>query len=126
VLQPWDALPDWLKDSNRSVVDDIPDKHAALGHRLACPGDDLARAVDVRQVVVDNLELLAEQEHGRFTAERLTSGWSGGVRDPARFMSPDLKPWDELDEEAKLYDREVLQDVFAAMAEAGVRVVPAH
>ena len=126
VLQPWDALPDWLKDSNRSVVDDIPDKLAALGLRLACPGDDLARAVDVRQVVVDNLELLAEQEHGRFTAERLTSGWSGGVRDPARFMSPDLKPWDELDEEAKLYDREVLQDVFAAIAEAGVRVVPAH
>jgi hypothetical protein len=126
VLQPWDALSDWLKDSNRSVVDDIPDKLASLGLRLACPGDDLARAVDVQQVVVDNLDLLAEQEHGRFTAERLTSGWTGGVRDPARFMSPHLKPWDEIDEEARLYDREVLQDVFAAMVETGVRVVPAH
>jgi hypothetical protein len=41
-------------------------------------------------------------------------------------MSPHLKPWDDLDEEAKEYDREVLQDVFTAMSEAGVRVVPAH
>jgi hypothetical protein len=126
VLLPWDALSPWLRDSNRAVVDDIPDKLASLDLRLACPGEDVGRAVDVQQVVTDNLELLAEQEHGRFTAERLTGGWTGGVRDPARFMSPHLKPWQEIDEEAKEYDREVLQDVFAAMTEAGVRVVPAH
>jgi hypothetical protein len=61
-----------------------------------------------------------------FTAERLTSGWTGGVPDPARFMSPHLETWEEIDEEAKEYDREVLHDVFTAMTEAGVRVVPAH
>lgn len=126
VLQPWDALSDWLRDSNRALVDDIPDKLASLGLRLACPGEELGGAVDVLEVVKENLELLAEQEHGRFTAERLTSGWTGGVRDPARFMSPHLKPWEEIDEEAKEYDREVLHDVFTAMTEAGVRVVPAH
>ena len=128
VLRPWDALSPWLRDSNRAVVDDIPDKLASLDLRLARPGEfevDGA-AVDVLQVVKDNLTLLAEQEHGRFTAERLTSGWTGGVRDPARFMSPHLKPWDEIDEEAKEYDREVLQDLFTAMTETGVRVVPAH
>jgi TrkA-N domain/RyR domain len=126
VLLPWDALSPWLRDSNLAVVDNIPDKLASLDLRLACPGEDLDCAVDVRQVVADNLELLAEQEHGRFIAERLTSGWTGGVRDPARFMSPHLKPWDEIDEEAKEFDREVLEDVFAAMTDAGVRVVPAH
>lgn len=124
VLRPWGALSDWLRDSNRSVVDDIPDKLASLELQLA--GDEADAAVDVLKVVKDNIELLAEQEHGRFTAERLTSGWTGGVRDPARFMSPHLKPWDEIDEEAKEYDREVLEDVFTAMTEAGVRVVPAH
>ena len=126
MLQPWDALSDWLQDSNRAVVDDIPDKLASLGFRLACPGEDLDGGVDVLEVVEENLELLAEQEHGRFTAERLTSGWTGGVRDPARFMSPHLKPREEIDEEAKEYDREVLHDVFTAMTEAGVGVVPAH
>jgi hypothetical protein len=126
VLLPWDALSPWLRDSNRAVVDDIPDKLASLGLRLACPGEDLGHAVDMEAVVAENLELLAEQEHGRFTAERLAGGWAGGVRDPARFLSPYLEPWDEIDEEAKEYDREVLQDVFEAMTEAGVRVVPAH
>ncbi len=122
VLQPWEALSEWLRDSNRAVVDDIPDKLAALGLRLAHADED--GVVDVLKVVKDNLELLAEQEHGRFTAERLTSGWTGGVRDPARFMSPHLKPWEQIDEEAKEYDREVLQDVFTAMTEAEVGAVP--
>jgi len=126
VLQPWDALSDWLRNSNRALVDDIPDKLASLGLRLACPGEEPGGAVDVLEVVEENLELLAEQEHGRFNAERLTSGWTSGVRDPARFMSPHLKPWDKIDEEAKEYDREVLHDVFTAMTEAGVRVVPTH
>ena len=82
MLQSWDALSDWLQDSNRAVVDDIPDKLAWLGFRLACPGEYLDGGVDVLEVVEANLELLAEQEHGRFTAERLTSGWTGGVATP--------------------------------------------
>ncbi len=119
-LAPWDGLSAWLQDSNRAVVDDVPDKMASLGYRLV-PADTEG-ALGVRDVITGHRDLLAEQEHGRFTAERLTGGWAAGVRDPARFMSPHLVSWDKLDDEARVYDHEVVDDVLAAVAEAGIKV----
>lgn len=122
-LERWETLLPWLQESNRAVVRDVPNKLAALGLRLAAPGtpgavDELKGAVDA------NRELLAEQEHGRFTEERLTSGWTSGVRDPARFMSPHLKPWTALDEDARNADRGVLHDLFGALIGKGIGGVP--
>jgi hypothetical protein len=109
-LQPWSALSPWLQRSNLAVVDDIPTKLAAVGLRL----DESGRALPnpaLKRIMLEHTEQLAELEHGRYTAERLLSGWTSGVRDPARFLSPYLQPWTELDEEAKEYDREVVRDL---------------
>jgi hypothetical protein len=120
-LQPWPALSPWLQRSNLAVVDDIPAKLAAVGLRL---DDDPTAAADsaVAAVLRDHTELLAELEHGRYTAERLLMGWTNGVRDPARFLSPHLQPWTELDEEAKEYDREVVRDLPEVLARHGLAI----
>jgi hypothetical protein len=70
------------------------------------------------------MPVLAELEHGRFTAERLLSGWTGGIRDPARFMSPYLLPWPEVDEQAREWDRDVVADLPDVLTGQGVVVVP--
>jgi hypothetical protein len=120
-LAPWESLLPWLQESNRAVVRDVPNKLAAIGLRLAAPGTpglvDLAREVQI------HMGLLAEQEHGRFIEERLTSGWTSGVRDPARFMSPHLKPWAKLEEAVRDQDRGVLHDLFAALTSKGIGAV---
>jgi hypothetical protein len=118
-LQPWPALSPWLQRSNLAVVDDLPAKLAAVGLRL---DPDPAGGTDpaVAAVLLERAELLAELEHGRYTAERLLMGWTSGVRDPARFLSPHLQPWTELDEEAKEYDREVVRDLPEVLARHGL------
>ncbi len=121
-LEPWDRLSPWLRASNLALVHDVPNKLAVIGLRLAPAAAD--SAVDLSRAVDEHIALLAEQEHGRFTAERLTSGWTSGVRDPARFMTPHLKRWTALDREAKRYDREVVRDLMTALGEQGLAAVP--
>jgi len=125
-LQPWSALSPWLRRSNLAAVDDIPNKLAAAGLRLEA-AHSRAVAVDGADFAVlrQQEEQLAELEHGRFTAERLLSGWTSGVRDPARFLSPDLQPWSDLDEEAKERDREAIRDLPEILAQHGLVVRPA-
>ena len=62
-------------------------------------------------------------EHGRFTVERLLSGWTDGVRDPARFVFPHLLPWTVLDDEAE-FDQEVMRDVPLVIAMHGFGACP--
>ena len=122
-LQPWSALSPWLQRSNLAVVDDIPTKLAAVGLRL----DETAgtgTAAELDHLLQSRIELLAELEHGRYTAERLLAGWTSGVRDPARFLSPYLQPWAELSDEAKEYDRDAVRDLPAVLAAHGLGVRP--
>jgi voltage-gated potassium channel Kch len=122
-LRPWATLSRWLKESNRAVVDDIPAKLAVLDVELV---DRPVGPPDVRfvELVERNLDLLAELEHGRYTAERLLSGWTRGVRDPARFISPHLVPWQHLSTEAKEYDRELMVHLPEVLAKQGLGVRP--
>lgn len=121
-LQPWSALSPWLQRSNLAVVDDIPTKLAVVGLRLDETGT--GTAAELAHLLQSRIELLAELEHGRYTAERLLAGWTSGVRDPARFLSPYLQPWTELSDEAKEYDREAVRDLPPVLAAHGLGVRP--
>ena len=114
-LRSWSVLSPWLKRSNYAVVDDIPTKLTVLGLELEPRPRGPVDPVFV-ELMASNVDLLAELEHGRFTAERLLSGWTREVRDPARFVSPHLVPWPQLSEEAKAYDREVMLDLPPVLA----------
>ena len=47
------------------------------------------------------------------------TGWQSGDRHLLRRVSPHLRPWDELSEDARQYDREAVRTIDAALAAAG-------
>jgi RyR domain len=111
-LAPWDHLLPALQRSNLDQAGDIPNKLAVIGKRLDRSGAPLR--LDDEQI-----ELLAEIEHGRWNLERLRGGWQLGERAVTRLVTSYLKPWTELDEEAKDFDREAVRNIAPALAEAG-------
>jgi TrkA-N domain/RyR domain len=117
-LAPWEQLLPALQRSNLAQAGDIPNKLAAIGKRLAEPHE----AGEPLELSDTQVELLAEIEHGRWNLERLRGGWQLGVRDVSRLLSSYLKPWGELDEEAKGFDREAVRNIAPALADAGWQV----
>ncbi|HEY6423583.1 MAG TPA: NAD-binding protein [Pseudonocardiaceae bacterium] len=122
-LSPWSELSVWLRASNLAVVDDIPNKLAVVGLQL-CQFADGGRPWPPGWPENSDLQLLAEMEHGRFTVERLMSGWAHGSRDPGRFLSPYLRPWADLDDATKQYDCEVIRDLPDVLTEVGLGHAP--
>jgi hypothetical protein len=117
-LAPWDRLPAALKESDFAQVDDIPNKLAIVGKRLAKGGRTLA-------LTEDQIERLAEVEHGRYNVERLMAGWRLGDRHIRRLTSPHLKPWHDLTYEIQEYDREAVRNIGTALEDQGWGVADA-
>jgi hypothetical protein len=112
-LAPWERLLPTLQRSNLRVVDDIPNKLHVIGKRLVKGGSRLVLAGD-------EIELLAEMEHGRFNYERLSAGWEfGRARHVSRLISPYLTPWSELEESVKQWDRDAVGAIDCALSKAG-------
>jgi hypothetical protein len=116
-LAPWDQLLGLLKDSNRAAADDIPSKLALVGKRLVRGGP----AWDPSD---EEVEMLAEAEHGRWNVERLGAGWELGERQVVRAATPDLLAWSELSDEKRQWDRESVRNIPPALADAGWGVAP--
>ena len=117
-LQPWDALPESLRDSNRAQAEAIPGKLGLLGYRIAGSG-----AAPVTALTDGELERLARAEHDRWVEERREAGWTlGPERDVERRRTPHLVPWEELPEEIREYDRDAVRAIPAVLAEAGLGV----
>jgi hypothetical protein len=117
-MAPWEELLPYLQLSNLLQADDIPNKLAAVGKRLDKPGQRL-------HLSEEQIELLAEIEHGRWNLERLTSGWQLGERRVSRRVTPYLKPWEALTNEAKEYDREAVRNIDPALEACGWGVADA-
>jgi hypothetical protein len=123
--RPWEALTEEMRESNRRLVLHLPAKLATAGvdverwltdpnlRHLPALLPDLARDPAL-------LEMLAAVEHARWMAERHLGGWQPGpVRDNQRRVHPDLRPYAELDEAKKSYDRAVVAETWAALRAAG-------
>ncbi|KIY00463.1 uncharacterized protein Z520_04148 [Fonsecaea multimorphosa CBS 102226] len=105
-LAPWESLNEELKESTRSHAVDIPRKLRSISCFLA--------AVNASRKAVDSfgekeLDILAEQEHERWNAERLQNQWHQGKRDPGQRTSPFLIPWRDLDQKWQNVDREMVR-----------------
>ena len=57
------------------------------------------------------VETLAEMEHRRWCEEKIRQGWSKGARSDKERSHPDLRPFEELDEETKELDRDVVRQL---------------
>jgi hypothetical protein len=111
-LAPWESLLPALQRSNRAAAVDIPNKLGVIGRRAVKGGSRL-------RLTAEEIELLAELEHGRYNYERLSAGWQLGERQILRLINPSLKPWDELGDKVKQWDRDSVMNIDPALEQAG-------
>jgi hypothetical protein len=118
-MRDWDHLPPDLKHSNMqqaACIEEIIGR-AGFGVRKA------KGKIRIRKFSDPKVEIMAEMEHGRWVVERLRSGWKyGSKRDPAKKISPFVRPWSELPEHVKDWDRNAVRNFPQVLAKAGLEI----
>jgi len=116
----WGDLTEDLKKSNREQANHIFEKLRKI--------DCTVKPVDGSQpapfeFTPEEIERLAEMEHGRWNAERLLDGWRyGSPKEVARKISPFLVPWAELPGDVKKWDREAVREIPVLLAKVGMQI----
>ena len=107
-MAEWEDLPEHLRQSNRHQAAHIFEKLHAIGCEVR-----VATGSEVEPIAFaeDEMELMAEMEHDRWTAERLAEGWTFGERDVPAKTSPYLVSWEELPDEIREWDREPVRRI---------------
>ena len=109
--RPWDELDETFRQATRDAVAHIPAKmqSAGIDSRLwlglnGAPA--LPRGVRLVPSEAEH-ERLACLEHERWNAQRRMEGWqfTRGPKDAVRALHPNLRPYDDLTEADKAYDR---------------------
>ena len=119
-LQSWASLRADFRQSNLDQADHLAAKLRRIGCGVVVEGD---KGEPVESFTVAEIEVMAEMEHGRWTAERLLAGWTWGeVRDPATRRSPYLVGWTELSEEIREIDRQAVRRIPELLAGVGLSI----
>ena len=119
-MQPWAELDSGFKESNRKQADQIQEKLRRVRCGLYPVVEEGAALFEFTP---EEVELLAEMEHERWVSEREADGWVyGETRDVDEKISPHLRPWAELTEEVKEYDRQTVRGIPEFLAKAGFEV----
>lgn len=120
-LSEWDRLPETLQNSNRQQARHVFEKLREIDCSVRPRHADEDSAFEF---TADEIERLAEVEHGRWTVERLFDGWRyGETKDVNRKISPYLVPWTELTDEVQEWDRAAVREIPTLLAEVGLRIV---
>ena len=108
-LADWESLHPDLQFSNRHQANHLGAKLRAID----CVCVDLGEASEPCLELTENeVETLAQMEHGRWLVERLLSGWRlGEERSPAKKTTPYLVGWSELPEKIKDFDRQTVRKI---------------
>ncbi len=117
----WDELEDGIRRSNRLQAEHIFEKLREIGCSVQTVPD---RGIRRARFTDDEVEVMAEMEHGRWNAERLAAGWRWGQRkDVARKISPYLVPWSDLSEEVRDLDRNTVRRIPEFLATVGIEII---
>ena len=121
----WDKLTEEIKDSNRFAAMRMPEILALVGLRLEDGTNSQDEDALIRKVIEDNIEKLAEAEHGGWEEHKRMEGWTyGEPRLNAARKHDLLKPYPLLPEEQKNKDRQAIQNYPKNARAAGFRIVP--
>jgi hypothetical protein len=120
LLIPYSRIPETYKEANRATVRNIPRKLAAIGCVIAP-----ARAQETpRSFTAEEVEALARVEHQLWREERIAAGFTlGEPTDDYPDRSPYLIPWEELPEEIRQIDRDMVLAIPDILARAGCTFV---
>lgn len=119
VMMPWDRLREDLKQSNKQQSVYIEEIVGKTGYEVR----PVKKRKGVRKFSDREVEIMSEMEHGRWVVERLRSGWKyGPKKDSDRKVSPFLRPWNELTEKVKQWDRENVRNFPKVLSVAGLGI----
>jgi hypothetical protein len=118
-MAPWETLVESLKESNRQQADQILEKLRRIDCDIRLAGSSPPAPFTFKP---EEVEILAEMEHERWVAERVSEGWQMGPRDPEKKLTPYLVGWDDLDEGIREYDRHAVLGIPITLAQVGLEV----
>jgi len=118
-------LPEEIKQVNRAAAARIPLVLQLVGLYVVpenYPASSAAR--EVRGVIRQNLELLAETEHDGWMISQKRNGWVYGKdRDNNRKIHPALLPYRQLSEKDRYKDRNAVRKYPQIVAMAGFKII---
>jgi hypothetical protein len=120
-MVPWEALPEDIKEDNRSAAGDI-------GRKLQAVGCSVRSSTDLEPALFrfqpEEIELLARMEHERWYHAKTANGWTYAPdpQDRDKRTHPSLLPWEELSEDVKEIDREAIRALPALLAHVGFEI----
>jgi len=115
--RPFHELPEFLKMSNRWRADHTPLLMELAGLHLVHD----VRSPSIAELTPDQIELLAELEHRRYSIERRIVESRFGF---ANQESPHMKPWKELGDDYKNWNRKQIAHLPEIMARLGIELHP--
>jgi hypothetical protein len=115
----YEALGSHEKEQNRQAVEDIPVKLARVGYVMIPAGSNDPPFDFPGQ----DLERLAEMEHERWMALKMTAGFRYGEENSeAKRTHQGLLRWQELPETEKEKDRDIIRGIPRVLAAAGYTI----
>jgi ppGpp synthetase/RelA/SpoT-type nucleotidyltranferase len=119
-MADWNELLETLKRSNLQQVDHIEEKLKTIGCSI-----EKADFETIEPIIFEpeEIERLAEIEHGRWNVERIMDGWKLGDRDVEKKFSPYLVSWEELPEDVRKWDRQAVAKIQELLKKRGYKIV---
>jgi hypothetical protein len=125
--KPYADLAEIYKEDNRAAGRRIPDILAVAGLGLRRAGDGVEPAVpdaELRQILEQKIEQMAEAEHNGWMDHRTSIGWRyHSTRDDEKLLHPAMRPYAELPEKEKGKDRNSVRHYPDFAARANHRIV---
>jgi hypothetical protein len=121
-LRPWAELSEVLRDGNRAQAANFGELLRSRDWMLM-PVGDTGEPFDLSEAEVEEL---AQAEHVRWRRHRERQGYSYGPErrdDGPDRRHPSMVDWDELTEADRDRDRDVIRNMPAVLAQAGLRIV---
>jgi hypothetical protein len=120
-MQPWQMLPESLRESNR-------DQAADIGRKLKEVGLDLVLTSSWGPAqftfTPEEMDLLSREEHDRWMRKLLADGWTmGPEKNVESRIHPLLVPWEELSQAEKDKDANAVRALPALLARSGYAIV---
>ncbi|MEA3376488.1 MAG: NAD-binding protein [Chloroflexota bacterium] len=116
---PWDQLSEEYRESCRRQADHIGHKLTEVGCALAPLTDWSAETLEFKP---EEVEIVARMEHERWMAQRIRDDWTCGPRDDEARTNPNLVPWEDLPEDIKGLNRDMVRSLPASLAQVGLQV----